>query len=340
MATRFHRPAARVNGKTKRAFHDDLVRWYRRHHRKLPWRATCDPYKIWVSEIMLQQTRVDVVLDYYNRWIHAFPTVESLARAPFSRVLKLWEGLGYYTRARNLHKAAKLTTHQSVPTTAEEWQRLPGIGRYTAGAIASIAFGERAPLVDGNVARIFARVFGIRANVRKPPTQKRLWQIAEELLPATNVGDFNQALMELGALVCTPANPRCEVCPVRRVCVGFAHGQQNVIPNRGPRRRRQAVTHDVLLVRRDGQVLLRQRPETGLLAGLWELPPGKSRQHLLSLRHSIMDRQITLRVFLGGKARGRWFSRRQLARVAMPAAQRRALEQIFPTQQKATRTAA
>jgi A/G-specific adenine glycosylase len=340
MATRFHRPAARVNGKTRGAFHRNLVHWYRHHYRKLPWRATRDPYKIWVSEIMLQQTRVEVVLDYYNRWIRAFPTVESLARAPFSRVLKLWEGLGYYSRARNLHRAAKLTARRSVPSTAEEWQQLPGIGRYTAGAIASIAFGERAPLVDGNVARLFARVFGIRADVTKPVPQKRLWQIAEELLPATNVGDFNQALMELGALVCTPANPRCEVCPLRPVCVAFAHDQQNALPNRGPRRRRQAVTHDVLLVKHDGQVLLRQRPETGLLAGLWELPPGKSRQHLLSLRHTIMDRQITLRVFLGGKADGRWFSRRQLARVAMPAAQRRALVRIFSAQDKVTRTAA
>ncbi len=274
---------------------------------------------------MLQQTRVDVVLDYYNRWLRAFPTVESLARAPFSRVLKLWEGLGYYTRARNLHKAAKLTVRHSFPATAEEWQQLPGIGRYTAGAIASIAFGERVPLVDGNVARVFARVFGITSDVTKPATQKRLWQIAETLLPATNVGDFNQALMEFGALVCKPANPRCEVCPMRRVCVAFARGRQDALPNRGPRRRRQAVTQDVLLVQRDGRVVLRRRPKTGLLAGMWELPSGKSRQHLLTMRHSIMDRQITLRVFAGSKARGRWFSRRQIARVAMPAAQRRAV---------------
>jgi len=283
---------------------------------------------------MLQQTRVDVVLGYYERWVRAFPTVESLARAPFARVLKLWEGLGYYSRARNLHRAANIVVNKSrgkVPRSARDLLALPGIGRYTAGAIASIAFGERAPLVDGNVARVFARAFGIRADVTKPATRKRLWQLADELLPATNAGDFNQAVMELGALVCTPANPRCEVCPLRRVCEAFACGQQAVLPDRGPRRQRQAVTHDVLLVKRDGRVLLRQRPATGLLAGMWELPPGRSQRPLLMLRHAIMDKRITLRVFEGTRARGRWFTRRQHECVSMPAAHRRALAQLVST---------
>src|SRR5271169_3793142 len=209
MATRFHTPAVRVNNGVRAAFHRDLLRWYRRHHRKLPWRATREPYRIWVSEIMLQQTRVETVRPYYIRWLRAFPTVQALARAADDRVLKLWEGLGYYSRARNLHRAAQIVVRDyegQLPRTAEGLLKLPGIGRYTAGAIASIAFGERAPLVDGNVARVFARIFAVRGNVKSPRTQQSLWTLAEDLLPDTGPGDFNQALMELGALVCTPAN--------------------------------------------------------------------------------------------------------------------------------------
>jgi A/G-specific adenine glycosylase len=302
------------------AFHHDLLRWYRRHRRDLPWRRTHDPYKIWVSEIMLQQTRVEVVCDYYRRWLRAFPTIQSLARAPYSRVLKLWEGLGYYSRAKNLHRAAKLTGGR-VPDSVEELLKLPGIGRYTAGAIASIAFGERAPLVDGNVARVLARVFGLTGN-------GKLWTLAEELLPEKNCGDFNQALMELGALVCVPANPRCDVCPLRPVCAT----RGDALPVR-KRRRTRHVTQDVLFIRRNGAVLLRQRPASGLLAGMWELPAGRSDRHLLTVRHTITDQQITLRVFAGTRGAGRWFSSRELKRVVMPAAQRRALAQVFSAQQ-------
>src|SRR5580658_1624278 len=171
MATRFHTPAVRVNIGVRRAFHRDLTRWYRRHHRKLPWRDSRDPYFIWVSEIMLQQTRVETVRPYYARWLRAFPTIQALARASDDRVLKSWEGLGYYSRARNLHRAAKIVVRERgghLPRTAEGLLMLPGIGRYTAGAIASIAFGERVPLVDGNVARVFARIFAIHANVKSP----------------------------------------------------------------------------------------------------------------------------------------------------------------------------
>jgi A/G-specific adenine glycosylase len=328
-----------------RAFHRNLLRWYRRHHRKLPWRATRDPYKIWVSEIMLQQTRVDVVRAYYERWLRAFPTVESLAKAPYSRVLKLWEGLGYYTRVKNLHRAAKILVRQhegKVPQTAEQLQRLPGIGRYTAGAIASIAFGQRVPLVDGNVARVFARIFNIRADVTKLVTQKWLWAVAEEILPGNDPGAFNQALMELGALVCTPVNPRCAICPMARVCIARAKGRQNELPNRGGKRVHELVVHDAALVRRNGRILLRRRPSKGLLAGMWELPPLKSnqarvRQPLLALRHTITNRRITLRIFACGARPGmksngklRWVSPRDLERLTLPAAHRRALERIFP----------
>src|SRR5271167_1024821 len=205
MGTRFHTPAVRVNNGVRRAFHRDLLRWYRHHHRQLPWRATRDPYRIWVSEIMLQQTRVETVRPYYARWLRAFPTIQALARASDDRVLKLWEGLGYYSRARNLHRAAQTIVREhdgKVSRTVEGLRELPGIGRYTAGAIASIAFDQRTPLVDGNVARVFARIFAIRANVKSPRTLQSLWNLAGDLLPDTNAGEFNQALMELGALVC------------------------------------------------------------------------------------------------------------------------------------------
>ena len=265
---------------------------------------------------MLQQTRVETVRDYYRHWLREFPTLTAVARAPVTRVLKLWEGLGYYSRARNLHLAARQIAGR-MPRTVVELQQLPGIGRYTAGAIASIAFDQRAPVVDGNVTRVFTRVFA--------KTQQH-WELAEALLPEKNCGDFNQALMELGALVCLPANPRCEKCPLRNVC------------RRGslPARRKPAlrpVTESAVFVQRAGKVFLRQRPAVGLLAGLWELPAGESEKILLTLRHVITNRQITLRVFAGKTSGvGRWFSRRQLAKVTMPAAHRRALEKILSAQ--------
>lgn len=289
---------------------------------------------------MLQQTRVETVRDFYRRWLEVFPTLESLARAPYSRVLKMWEGLGYYSRARNLHRAAKLVVggarppgaprmaRRSIPTSVADLMKLPGIGRYTAGAIASIAFDQRAPIVDGNVARVFARVFGITGNVKLPATLGELWALAEELLPAKNCGDFNQALMELGALVCTPASPRCDACPLRHVCVARARDWQDRLPNRGAARKLQTVVHEVLFVRRAGKILLRQRPATGLLAGMWEFPAGKSAHLLYTLRHGITNQQITLRVFAGKQAEGKWFTRRQAERLTMPAAHRRALNAV------------
>ena len=317
MSRRFHNPPPAVNVKTRRAFRGALLRWYRQHRRSLPWRGTRDPYRVWVSEIMLQQTRVETVRDYYRRWLRAFPTIAAVARAPLTRVLKLWEGLGYYSRARNLHQAARQMAGR-VPGTVAELQQLPGIGRYTAGAIASIAFGQRAPVVDGNVARVFTRVFA---------RTDRHWELAEVLLPERDCGDFNQALMELGALVCLPAQPRCAQCPLRGVC------QRGELPaRRSPPLR--PVTESALFIQRAGKVWLRQRPAQGLLAGLWELPAGKSGKLLLTLRHVITNRQITLQVAAGQKrGAGRWFSRRQLQAIPMPAAHRRAVEQILSAQE-------
>ncbi len=270
---------------------------------------------------MLQQTRVEVVRDYYRCWLRVFPTLRSLARAPLDRVLQLWEGLGYYHRARNLHRAAQMITR--LPRTAAALRQLPGIGRYTAGAIASIAFDQPEPIVDGNIARVFHRLF---------PGQEP-WSVAAALLPARAPGEFNQALMELGALVCLPRQPRCAVCPVRKLCAG---------PRPLPRRRvpLQPVTQSVLFAHRNGRVLLRQRPPTGLLAGLWELPPGRSHRELLTIRHTITNHRITLRVYAGSPppGQGHWFTRRQLARLAMPAAHRRALNAALESDSPSRRT--
>jgi A/G-specific adenine glycosylase len=347
MATRFHIPAARVNLESFReVFHRDLLRWYRRHRRQLPWRAARDPYRIWVSEIMLQQTRVETVLPYYTRWLRIFPTVHALARAKDDRVLKLWEGLGYYSRARNLHRAAQTVIRDyggKLPRTAEDLRVLPGIGRYTAGAIASIAFDERVPLVDGNVARVFARVFAIRANVKAPQTMEALWQLAEDLVPDRNPGDFNQALMELGALVCTPANPQCEVCPMRGVCIARARGLVDQLPNRGQPQATKRVVVSAALVRRNGSLLMQRRPDRGLLARMWELPALRRGQFrkgkpLLELRHTITNRRITLRVFecqCGSALQDnltadlRWVSATEIKRLSLPAAHRRAIKQIL-----------
>lgn len=295
---------------------------------------------------MLQQTRVETVLPYYARWLRAFPTVRALARAKSECVLKMWEGLGYYSRARNLHRAAQTVVRDhdgKLPQTAEGLRHLPGIGRYTAGAIASIAFGERTPLVDGNVARVFARIFAITANVKAPRTQETLWQLAEELVPNRNPGDFNQALMELGALVCTPANPQCEICPMRRVCGARAEGLIDQLPNRGQPQTTERVVVSAALVRRNGSFLMQRRPERGLLAGMWELPTLSHRRFrkgksLLEFCHTITNRRITLRVFECQRGSAlhdklplelRWVSIAEMTRLSLPAAHRRAIEQIL-----------
>jgi len=256
-----------------------LLAWFRRSARDLPWRRRRDnPYAVWVSEIMLQQTRVEAAAPYFERFMAAFPTVHDLAAAREDRVLRVWQGLGYYSRARNLHRTARRMVRDHggrFPETAAALERLPGIGRYTAGAIASIAFGERAAVVDGNVRRVLARLLAIDAPVDAPATMRLLWSLAEILLPPRRPGEFNQALMDHGAGICIPRRPRCAVCPVRKACDAFAQGRQNALPLRRPRR---AVPHYVVVAactKRNGRYLLGKRPSQGLLGGLWEFPGGK-----------------------------------------------------------------
>ncbi|MCK6456551.1 MAG: A/G-specific adenine glycosylase [Phycisphaerae bacterium] len=252
-----------------------LLRWYRRVRRRLPWRETRDPYAIWVSETMLQQTQVGTVIPYYERFMRRFPTVRALAAAPLGDVLRFWAGLGYYARARNLHAAARDVVARfdgRVPSTVEELLTLPGVGRYTAGAVASIAFGARATVVDGNVARVLARWHAMRGDVKSAAMRQRLWRAAESMLPARGCGDFNQALMELGATVCTPIAPQCEVCPLRGGCRALARGLADRIPRPARRTMVQRETHVVAAVSDGERWLFVRRPRNGLWGGLWELP--------------------------------------------------------------------
>ena len=254
-----------------------LRRWYVRHRRDLPWRHDRDPYRIWVSEVMLQQTQVAAVVPYFQRFLQAFPTLADLAAADVQEVLRLWEGLGYYRRARDLHRAARQIVAEHggrLPRDPALLGRLPGVGRYMVGAVLSQAFDQRLPIVEANSQRVLCRLFGQRSDPRRGPTQRWLWQAAAALLPRRHVGEFNQALMELGALVCTPAAPRCPACPLRRQCAAHRLGLQEEIPARPAPPRIEEVREAAAVVRRGRSVLLVQRPEPGRWAGMWEFPHG------------------------------------------------------------------
>lgn len=268
-------PLRPVHRKFHNRIRKRLLTWYLKNKRDLPWRKTRDPYHILVSEIMLQQTQVATVIPYYRRFIDAFPTVASLAAARLQRVLKQWEGLGYYSRARNLHRATRVIHERwndRVPSAVEGLSSLPGIGRYTAGAVASIAFDLRAPILDGNVRRVLCRIYAIRKDPRQAAVQDRLWRLAEQLLPERSAGDFNQALMELGATVCLPKTPSCRLCPVGEFCVAFQKGIHDRIPFRPERRPIPDEDMAVILIRNGSGLLIGPRPEKGLLAGLWGFP--------------------------------------------------------------------
>jgi A/G-specific adenine glycosylase len=256
-----------------------LLRWAARNLRALPWRAEPrDPYRVWVSEIMLQQTQAATVIPYFGRFMERFPTLQALARAPLDDVLKLWEGMGYYARARNLRRAAQQVMAEwggKLPDTVQELSKLPGIGRYTAGAIASIAFGRDAAVVDGNVRRVLCRVYAIHGDARQPKAQKRLWALAEANLPQGKAGRWNEAMMELGATICTPRLPRCDECPFVRVCRAYALSIQEKLPERATQKRVPHYDVTAAIIRKRGRVLIAQRPLDGMLGGLWEFPGGK-----------------------------------------------------------------
>ncbi|MEO0515266.1 MAG: A/G-specific adenine glycosylase, partial [Planctomycetota bacterium] len=250
------------------------------HQRELPFRPTADrpanPYHVLVSEAMAQQTQIATVVPYFHRFVEAFPTVHDLADADEQQVLTLWQGLGYYRRARNLHAAAKMIVSDfagKVPATAKELLLLPGVGRYTAGAVASVAYNTPAPIVDGNVARVFARYFLIEDAIDKPATLKTLWQLAEDLVAVSaSPRDFNQGVMELGALVCTPKSTKCLYCPLNESCAAHAAGKVADLPVKTPKKKPVAVMHTILAIHRNGKYLFEQRPAEGLWSNMWQMP--------------------------------------------------------------------
>jgi A/G-specific adenine glycosylase len=302
-------------------FAEKVVRWQRRHGRQdLPWQGTRDPYRIWLSEVMLQQTQVSAVIPYYRRFLRRFPTVQALAAASEENVLELWSGLGYYARGRNLHRAARIIAAQGFPRTAQAIAELPGVGRSTAAAIAAFAYGERAAILDGNVKRVLSRAFGIA-------DEKVLWPLAERLLPDRNIEEYTQGLMDLGATVCIRAKPGCERCPVAKACVAKAQGRIAELPR--PRARRELPQKEVtwLLLRHGDAVLLERQPAPGLWGGLW-CPPqlaGKKpagAKALAPIEHGFTHFRLRIKPLLYDVRRrkaGRWLKLEEAARAALPA---------------------
>jgi len=343
-----------------------LLEWYAVHGRDLPWRRTRDPYHIWVSEVMLQQTRVETVIPYFERWMEQFPTIEALAAAPEEQVLKAWEGLGYYTRARNLHAAVKEVAARyggAVPDDPGAVAALKGVGPYTAGAILSIAFNRPEPAVDGNVLRVMARLHAIADDIARPATRRTIEELVRAMIPSGRAGEFNQALMDLGAVICTPRRPSCPICPVRELCEARRAGKETELPVKGRAKAPRPVERVAAVLERDGQLLIVRRPQEGLLGGLWELPggdvtPGANPEealrtllreslgaevvvgaHLADVRHVFSHLVWHLRCYraeltpeaeVAGGESVRWVEPEALAEYAFPAIYHRVFAQVLP----------
>lgn len=332
-------------------FRRKLNAWYSSHHRELPWRKTQDPYKIWISEIMLQQTTVPAVIPYYTRWMRLFPDMQSLSEAPLQKVLKAWQGLGYYQRAKNLHQASKIIMKNHggrMPQKYEDLKRLPGFGPYTTAAVLSIAFGKPYPTIDANIRRVLMRLLKLPRKA-KSNIDKELLRAFSPLLPQKHMGIFNQALMELGSLVCRSKNPLCLLCPLIDFCGAYKAGEQEVIPI--PAKRSYKKIEAVIgIIEKKGKFLIQKRPSTGLLADLWEFPGGKieegetpekalkreikeeigtethEEQFLTRVRHSYTQFQVTLQAYACSlktepvldKKRHRWVSLKTMRRFPFP----------------------
>ncbi len=348
-----------------------LIEWFEDNKRDMPWRKTRDPYKIWVSEILLQQTQVATVVSYYTHFLKTFPTVHALAKAPLDKVLKVWEGCGYYARARNLHKAAKqvVALGGKLPDSSAGLKRLAGIGPYTSAAIASIAYGEAVPVLDGNVERVIARVMGEEGFVRERAVNQRLQSVAEEWMRTAvkaglSPGALNESLMELGATMCKPREALCSECPLRRVCVARkTYEDVTELPRRPQRAKTPHYDIGAAIVRKNGRILITKRPKDGMLGGLWEFPGGKKErgetleacvrremieelamyvevgEQIASIKHAYTHFKITLHCFeckhIGGElklihpADAKWVRPAELSDYAFPKADRVVLEKLM-----------
>lgn len=346
---------------SKKTFSDQLLTWYHANARDLPWRRTRDPYKIWISEIMLQQTTVAAVIPYYERWVKRFPTVESLARARLQSVLNMWQGLGYYTRAKNLHAAAKqITAHHAgrLPDAPDDLLRLPGFGRYTVGAVLSIAFDKEITLIDANVRRVVMRLLSIEDEA-VPKHDAVIDAYLQERLPRAEMGFFNQSLMELGALICRKKMPLCNMCPVQTHCAAYRKGIQERIPT--PKQKILTDLHVAIgIMQDDGRYYIQKRPSKGLLGDLWEFPGGKieegesakaalirelkeetgavirSARNLFRVKHYYTSFRVHLTVFAAEfdmppitDALHRWVAPGELSRYPMPSGSARIVERLL-----------
>ncbi|MGZ9147603.1 MAG: A/G-specific adenine glycosylase [Candidatus Deferrimicrobiaceae bacterium] len=352
------------DGRRMRAIYRRLLAWFGRSAREMDWRNTDDPYRIWVSEVMLQQTRVETVIPYYRRFLSAFPTVRALAGAPRDRVMKLWEGLGYYSRVRNLHRAAELVARENggrVPEDPEALAALPGIGRSTAGAIAAIAFRKDTPILDANAKRVIARLFAVSEPLSRSSVERRLWELSRGLIEPGKGRETALALMDLGAMICTPRRPDCPACPLRPRCEGRSKGLQETIPAKTAKK--DLPRHDVVvawIADGKGRVLVGRRPERGLLGGLWELPGGRRRpketreealrrelrqgwgmgveigERIASMPHGYSHFRITLHAYRCRRAgkgprterEWRWARPKDLTVLAFPRAYRKMIEAV------------
>ncbi|HQP10109.1 MAG TPA: A/G-specific adenine glycosylase [Candidatus Omnitrophota bacterium] len=344
----------------KLLFAKRLMAWYRAHARDLPWRRTSDPYKVWISEIMLQQTTVNTVIPYYQRWLSEFPTAEHVAKAPLRKVLRLWQGLGYYTRAKNIHKSAKILCASyggKIPDDPQELKELPGFGPYTVGAVLSIAFDQRQPIIDANVRRVIMRVLALKGPAEGSQDKKILAFLDREM-PDKDLRTFNQALMELGALVCRNHNLLCGVCPVKPQCSAYKKGIQEIIPQ--PKKKIIKDIHAAVgILRRGDKYLVQKRPAGGLLGDLWEFPGGKiehgelpttalrrelkeelnvevkNLRHLMDLKHFYTQFRVHLRVFscdplsdVRTHKDRRWLTVGHLRKYPMPSGSARILDRL------------
>lgn len=343
----------------------NLLTWFKKEQRDLPWRKNYEPYQVWISEIMLQQTQVKTVLPYFDRWMKTLPTIQSVAEAKEDQILKLWEGLGYYSRARNLQKAAKQIMEKhggKFPKNYDDILALPGVGRYTAGAISSIAFNQNDTLVDGNVIRVFSRLFDYSKNTRLPESEKWTWNTAEKLLAKGEARYFNQGLMELGALICTPKNPVCIVCPLQKECQAYSKNTVMERPVKGPKKELKAIEVAIAVIWKNGKIFIQKRPSKGLMGGLWEFPGGKvekgesiesalerevreetglklkNTRLLKTVKHAYTSFKVKLYCFEGDFDKGRvrrssatehkWIKPEQLSEYAFPAANVRIINEI------------